>query len=71
VATAYSIDTKEKHKVNAIASGQGGHMQRNMAPGKPWKKIKDFCKNCGIQSHKAVNCTRDKGNLEKRVQKEK
>jgi Zinc knuckle len=63
VATAYTIETKDKHKVNA-------HLQRNKAPGKPWKKFKAFCKNCGIQGRKVANCTKDKGNLEKRAQKE-
>jgi Zinc knuckle len=70
VATAYSIETKDTHKVNPIGKGQRGHLQRNKAPGKPWKKFKGFCKNCGSHGHKAVNCTKDKGNLEKRVQKE-
>jgi Zinc knuckle len=70
VATAYTIETKEKHGVNAIGNGQGGRMQRNKAPGKPWRKFKGFWKNYGIQGHKAVNCTRGKGVLEKRVQKE-
>jgi Zinc knuckle len=70
VAAAYTIKTKDKHKVNAIGNGQRGHLQGNKAPGKPWKKFKGFCKNCGIHGHKAVNCTKDKGNLEKQVQKE-
>jgi hypothetical protein len=70
VATAYTIETKDKHKVNAIRNGQRGHLQSNKAPDKPLKKIKCFCKNCGIQGYKVVNCTKDKGNSEKRVQKE-
>ena len=69
-ATAYCVETKEKSEVNAITSGQGGRTIRNKAPGKPWKKFKGFCKICGIQGHKAVNCTKDKGNQEKRGQKE-
>jgi hypothetical protein len=44
VATSYTIETKEKHKVNAIGNGQGG----------PWKKFRGFCKNCGIQGHEVV-----------------
>ena len=70
MATAYCVETKEKQEVNAITGGQAGRTVRNKAPGKPWKKFKGFCKNCGIQGHKAVNCTRDKGTQEKRVQKE-
>jgi hypothetical protein len=55
------IETKDQHKVNAICSSHGGgRFQRNKAPGKPWKKFKGFCKNCGIQGHKAVNCTKRK-----------
>jgi Zinc knuckle len=27
-----------------------------------WKKFKVFCKNCGIQGHKAVNCHAEKKN---------
>jgi Zinc knuckle len=45
-------------------------MQRNKAPGKHWKKFKGFFKNCGIQGHKVVNCTREKGSSEIRVQRE-
>ena len=70
VTTAYCVETKEKQEVNAITGGQAGRTVCNKAPGKPWKKFKGFCKNCGIQGHKAVNCTRDKGTQEKRVQKE-
>jgi Zinc knuckle len=70
VASAYTIETKDKHEVNATGNGQRGHLQCNKVSGKPWKKFKGFCKNCGIQGHKAVNCTKDKGNSKKRVQKE-
>jgi hypothetical protein len=42
VATAYMIETKNKHEFNTFGSRQGGRFQRNKAPGKPWKKFKGF-----------------------------
>jgi hypothetical protein len=41
----------------------GGQRNKNNRPvGKPWKKFKGVCKNCGFQGHKAVNCQAAKKN---------
>jgi Zinc knuckle len=51
---------KHNSEVNFVA---GGQQNKNNCPvGKPWKKFKGFCKNCGIQGHKAVNCHATKKN---------
>jgi hypothetical protein len=53
-AAAYTVETKHNLEVNFVAGGQQNTSNRPV--GKPWKKFMGFCKNCGIQGHKAVNC---------------
>jgi hypothetical protein len=59
-AAAYMVETKHNSEVNFVA---GGERNKNHRPvGKPWKKFKGFCKNCGIQGHKSVKCHAAKKN---------
>jgi hypothetical protein len=59
-AVAYMVETKHNSEVNFVARGQRHRSSRPV--GKLWKKFKGFCKNCGIQGHKAVNCHMAKKN---------
>jgi hypothetical protein len=51
---AYTVETKHSSEVNFVAKGQQN--KGNRPVGKPWNKFKGFCKNCGIQGHRVVNC---------------
>jgi hypothetical protein len=59
-AATYTLETKHNSEVNFVAGGQQNKSNRPVV--KPWKKFKGFCKNCGIQGHKAVNCHTAKKN---------
>jgi hypothetical protein len=59
-AAAYTVETKHNSEVNFVAGGQRN--KNNRPVGKPWKKFKVYCKNCGIQGNKAVKCHTAKKN---------
>jgi hypothetical protein len=53
-AAAYTVEATHNSEVNFVA---GGQQDKGSCPVvKLGKKFKGFCKDCGIQGHKVVNC---------------